>query len=56
MTHEYKYLGEWYSQDGTKEENLKKRSSKVKVLLREILKYGDERKVGEMAIEVRQKI
>ena len=55
-TKAYKYLGEWYSQDGTKEENLKKRSSKVKVLLREILKYGDERKVGEMAIEVRQKI
>ena len=56
MTDNYKYLGEWYAQEGNREMNLKKRNQKVEFFLKEILKYGDEGKVGELALEVRQKI
>ncbi|XP_066975447.1 uncharacterized protein [Macrobrachium rosenbergii] len=43
---EYKYLGEWYTQNGSKEPSIESRKQKVEYLLREIRKYGDVKKVG----------
>ena len=48
MVSKYKYLGEWYHEGGTKEQNIKKRNEKVDFLIREIKKYGDMKKVGEL--------
>ena len=53
---EYKYLGEWYSLNGSKEVSIKTRNKKVEYLLKEIRKYGDVNKVGKMALEVRKKV
>ena len=56
MLKEYKYLGEWFEAKGTREYNMEKRNKKVQYLLKEIKKYGDEGKVGTLALEVRVKI
>ena len=56
MVKEYKYLGEWYSEKETKESNIERRKKKVGYLLKEIRKYGDERQVGNLALDVRKKI
>ena len=44
------------NEKGTKQGNIEKKKQKVEYLLKEIKRYGDERKVGNMALEVRQKI
>ena len=36
MVKEYKYLGEWFNEKGTKEENIERRNKKVEYLLKEI--------------------
>ena len=56
MVKDYKYLGEWYTQSGSREMSFKKRNHKVEFVLREIKRYGDESKVGMLALEVRKKI
>ena len=56
MVSDYKYLGEWYQEKGTKEQSMLKRNQKVDFLIREIKKFGDVNKVGELALEVRHKI
>ena len=56
MVKEYKYLGEWFNEKGTKEENIERRKKKVKFFLKEVRRYGDEGKVGNLALEVRLKI
>ena len=53
---QYKYLGEWYNEKGNKDVSLEKRKLRVNYFLREIKKYGDVRRVGRMALEIRQKI
>ena len=53
---EYKYLGEWYSETGGHKLSIEKRKEKTELMVQEILKYGDESKVGTMALEVRLKI
>lgn len=52
---EYKYLGQWYTQYGSKETSIEKRNKKVEYLLRDIRKFGDVKKVGNMALHMRKK-
>ncbi|MEL6606459.1 MAG: reverse transcriptase domain-containing protein, partial [Cyanobacteria bacterium J06614_10] len=52
----YKYLGEWYSEEGNHKLSLSKKREKTEFMIQEILKYGDNNKVGKMALEVRLKI
>ena len=55
-TKEYKWLGEWYTEDTKHEKSIKTRESKAMGIISQIKHYGDVYKVGNMAHQVRIEI
>ena len=52
-TKEYKYVGEWYTEEGTHKKSLSEKEKKVPVLTNKVKYYGDPYKVGDLALQVR---
>ena len=52
-TKEYKWLGEWYTENGKHDKSIESRRNKAVGMVTQIKHYGDVRKVGNMAHQVR---
>ena len=55
-TKEYKWLGEWYTENGKHDKSIESRGNKAVGMVIQIKHYGDVRKVGNMAHQVRIEI
>ena len=55
-TKEYKWLGEWYTENGKREKSIKERKNRTVGMISQIKFYGDVYKVGNMAHQVRLEI
>ena len=55
-TNEYKYLGEWYVENGNHSTSIKKKKEKINYYIKQIKIYGNEHVVGKYAMVTRLKI
>ena len=55
-TNEYKYLGEWYNENGNHSTSIKKKKEKINYYIKQIKIYGNEHVVGKYAMVTRLKI
>ena len=55
-TNEYKYLWEWYNENGNHSTLIKKKKEKINYYIKQIKIYGNEHVVGKYAMVTRLKI
>ena len=56
LTDEYKYLGKWYNEEGDNKLSIDKKSMKIGYFIQKAKLYGNEYKLGKLAIGARIKI